>query len=266
MADESEFIRDTALQAGQTIVNRYADMAVELFMPELERGLFDENWRIRHSSVQLLGDFLFKISGVSGKMSTESEEDDNFGTEEARQAIINVLGVERRNRVLAGLYMGRSDVSLIVRQASLHVWKVVVTNTARSLREILPTLIHLLLGCLASSNADKRKVAARTLGDLVRKLGERVLPDVIPMLEKGLKTDKKEERQGVCIGLSEIIQQTSKDSVVLYVDSLVPTVQSALCDSHPDVRAAAAQTFNSLHATLGKSYLLLANLSVIPFV
>eukprot|EP00731_Ephydatia_muelleri_P027538 Em0019g411a len=251
LADESEFIRDTALQAGQTIVSRYADTAVELFMPELERGLFDENWRIRHSSIQLLGDFLFKISGVSGKMSTESEEDDNFGTEEARQAIINILGVERRNRVLAGLYMGRSDVSLIVRQASLHVWKVVVTNTARSLREILPTLIHLLLGCLASSNADKRKVAARTLGDLVRKLGERVLPDVIPMLEQGLKTDKKEERQGVCIGLSEIIQQTSKDSVVLYVDSLVPTVQAALCDSHPDVRAAAAQTFNSLHATLG---------------
>ena len=32
---------------GQTIVNRYADTAVELFLPQLERGLFDENWRIR---------------------------------------------------------------------------------------------------------------------------------------------------------------------------------------------------------------------------
>ena len=47
LADESEFIRDTSLQAGQTIVNRYADKAVELFLPQLEQGLFDENWRIR---------------------------------------------------------------------------------------------------------------------------------------------------------------------------------------------------------------------------
>ena len=40
-------------------------------------------------------------------MSTESEEDDNFGTEEARMAILRGLGEETRNRVLAGLFMGR---------------------------------------------------------------------------------------------------------------------------------------------------------------
>lgn len=37
-----------------------------------------------HSSVQLLGDLLYRISGVSGKMSTETaDEDDNFGTEQS---------------------------------------------------------------------------------------------------------------------------------------------------------------------------------------
>jgi hypothetical protein len=39
---------------------------------------------VLYSSVQLLGDLLYRISGVSGKMSTETaDEDDNFGTEQS---------------------------------------------------------------------------------------------------------------------------------------------------------------------------------------
>ncbi|XP_008548705.1 eIF-2-alpha kinase activator GCN1 [Microplitis demolitor] len=252
LADENEYVRETALRAGQRIVTLYADSAIMLLLPELERGLFDDNWRIRYSSVQLLGDLLYRISGVSGKMSTETaSEDDNFGTEQSHHAIINALGAERRNRVLAGLYMGRSDVALMVRQAALHVWKVVVTNTPRTLREILPTLFSLLLGCLASTSYDKRQVAARTLGDLVRKLGERVLPEIIPILERGLQSDQPDQRQGVCIGLSEIMASTSKDMVLTFVNSLVPTVRKALSDPLPEVRQAAAKTFDSLHSTVG---------------
>ncbi len=50
----------------------------------------------------------------------------------------------------------RSDVAMPVRQNSLHVWKLVVTNTGRTLREILPTLISILLTCLACDSYDKR--------------------------------------------------------------------------------------------------------------
>lgn len=256
LADENEYVRDTALKAGQRIVNLYADTAVTLLLPELEKGLFDDNWRIRFSSVQLLGDLLYRISGVSGKMTTETaSEDDNFGTEQSHSAIIHFLGNERRNRVLSGLYMGRSDVSLMVRQAALHVWKVVVTNTPRTLKEILPTLFGLLLGCLASTSYDKRQVAARTLGDLVRKLGERVLPEIIPILEKGLNSEQADQRQGVCIGLSEIMASTSKEMVLSFANSLVPTVRKALSDPLPEVRVAASKTFDSLHSTIGSKAL-----------
>ena len=37
----------------------------------------------------------------------------------------------------------------------------------------------------------------------------------------------------------------------MYADSLIPTVRRALTDTLPEVRAAAANTFNSLHANIG---------------
>ncbi|XP_029423052.1 eIF-2-alpha kinase activator GCN1 isoform X3 [Nannospalax galili] len=252
LADENEFVRDTALRAGQRVISMYAETAIALLLPQLEQGLFDDLWRIRFSSVQLLGDLLFHISGVTGKMTTETaSEDDNFGTAQSNKAIITALGVDRRNRVLAGLYMGRSDTQLVVRQASLHVWKIVVSNTPRTLREILPTLFGLLLGFLASTCADKRTIAARTLGDLVRKLGEKILPEIIPILEEGLRSQKSDERQGVCIGLSEIMKSTSRDAVLYFSESLVPTARKALCDPLEEVREAAAKTFEQLHSTIG---------------
>ena len=252
LADEHEFVRETAFKAGQRVVGLYASSSIQLLLPELEKGLFDENWRIRYSSVQLLGDLLYKISGVSGKMTTETAgDDDNFGTEKSCRAIMATLGTERRNRVLSGLYMGRLDVSLQVRQAALHVWKIIVSNTPRTLKEILPTLFTLLLGCLASKSPDQQQVAARTLGDLVRKLGERILPQIIPILEEGLRSERSDERQGVCIGLSEIIANTSKEMIEAFVFSLVPTVRKALCDPLPEVRQAAASTFDSLYGAVG---------------
>lgn len=195
----------------------------------------------------------FKISGVAGKMTTESaHEDDNFGTEKGSTAIISALGEDRRNRIYSGLYMGRSDTSLQVRQASLHVWKVIVSNTPRTLKEILPTLFNILLSCLASANPGRRQIAAGTLVDIVRKLGERILPDIIPILEHGLKSgERSEQRQGVCIGLSEIMANISKDNVMAFSDSLVPTVRLALMDPLIEVRAAGARTFDNLHAMIG---------------
>ena len=56
LADEVETVRDTSMKAGRGIIKNYSMSAVSLLLPELELGLFDDNWRIRMSSVQLMGE------------------------------------------------------------------------------------------------------------------------------------------------------------------------------------------------------------------
>nr|TKS17861.1 translational activator GCN1 [Populus alba] len=167
LADENESVRDAALGADHVLVEHYATMSLPLLFPAVEDGIFNDNWCIRQSSVELLRDLLFKVAGTSGK------SDEGSSTEAHGRAIIEVLGRDKRNEILAALYMVRTDVNLSVRQAPLHVWKRIVANTPKTLKEIMPVLMNTLISSLASSSSERRQVAARALGELVRKLGER---------------------------------------------------------------------------------------------
>lgn len=53
-------------------------------------------------------------------------------------------------QIVASLYMARSDVAYTVRSAALHVWKTIVSNTPRTLAEILPALMKSIISALAS--------------------------------------------------------------------------------------------------------------------
>lgn len=116
-----------------------------------------------------------------------------------------------------------------------------MSNTPRTIKEILPIMMGMIIRSLASPSYERRQVAGRTLGELVRKLGEGVLSEIIPILEEGLKSQEADMRQGVCIGLSEVMSTAGKVQVIDYVDSIIPAVRTALVDESSDVREAAAQ-------------------------
>ncbi|KAL2941260.1 Protein ILITYHIA [Bienertia sinuspersici] len=252
LADENESVRDAALSAGHVLVEHYATTSLRLLLPAVEDGIFNDSWRIRQSSVELLGDLLFKVAGTSGKALLEGGSDDEGASTEAQgRAIIEVLGREKRNEVLAALYMVRTDVSVSVRQAALHVWKTIVVNTPKTLKEIMPVLMDTLITSLASPSNERRQVAARALGELVRKLGERVLPLIIPILSDGLKDPDSGRRQGVCIGLSEVMASAGKSQLISFMDKLIPAIRTALCDSELEVRESAGLAFSTLYKSAG---------------
>ncbi|KAI8144145.1 armadillo-type protein [Fennellomyces sp. T-0311] len=262
LADESEFVRDASLRAGRMIVVNYATKAVDLLLPELEKGLFDNNWRIRQSSVQLVGDLLFRITGTANPKSTlqalgnedeikEDDDEDYAGPSEGKKQLVDILGKDRRDRILAALYIIRQDTSGLVRQASLHVWKALVSNTPRTLKEILPVMMQMIIKNLASAGYEQRTVAARTLGELVQKLGESVLAEILPILEEGMNSNDEDTRQGVTIAFSEVMISAGKVQVLDFADQIIPAIRKALCDPSEEVREAAAQAFDTLHQNVG---------------
>ncbi|CAI5531411.1 unnamed protein product [Closterium sp. Naga37s-1] len=297
-------------------------LSLPLLLPAVEEGLFSDSWRIRQSSMELLGDLLFKVAGTSGKVVLEGGSDDEGASTEAQgraildvlgldrrnevlaavyivrsdvslsvrqgraildvlgldrrnevlaavyivrsdvslsvrqaqqgrlkkgRAILDVLGLDRRNEVLAAVYIVRSDVSLSVRQSAVHVWKTIVANTPRTLKEIMPTLMRLLIDSLGSPSFERRQMASRAIGELVRKLGERVLPSVVPILSAGLKDPNPATRQGVCCGLGEVMNAAGRQNLTSHLDDLIGTIRTALCDEDAEVREAAAQAFSTLY-------------------
>jgi len=251
LSDESEPVREVAMRAGRVLIRSMGKTHTSKILPALENGLLDDNYRIRMASLNLIGDLLSLLGGV--QISGIGSEDDTKGAEKAQAQIALALGAEVRARVLARLYMSRSDTSSVVRQGAVQVWKTVVSVTPRTLREILPILISHVVEALASSNSEMTTVAGRCLGDIVKKLGDSVLPEVIPILQKALYAGDETTRRGVCVGLSEIIEGGSKEVITKFMDTVSAAVRDALCDTDDGVRRLAASCFQQLCSTVGGS-------------
>ena len=250
LADEVESIRETSLRAGRLLVKNFATKSIDLLLPELDRGLSDNSHRIRLSSVELVGDLLFNLTGISA--STDQDDEPEAGAAEAGQSLLEVLGEEKRNRILSSLYICRCDTSGLVRTAAINVWKALVA-TPRTLKELVPTLTQQIIRRLASSNPEQKVIAGNALGELIRKAGDGVLASLLPTLEEGLQTSTDtDNKQGICIALREIISSAAGETLEDYEKTLVAVLRTALQDSDSEVRETAAEAFDALQQVIGK--------------
>ncbi|KKA29998.1 hypothetical protein TD95_003828 [Thielaviopsis punctulata] len=249
LADDVESIRETALRAGRLLVKNFAMKAVDLMLPELERGLEDDSYRIRLSSVELVGDLLFNLTGIS---ADEDHEDDEDASREAGTSLKEVLGVEKRDKILSALYICRCDTSGAVRAEAISVWKALVPSP-RILKELVPTLTQLIIRRLGSSNMEHKVIASNSLGELIRKAGDNVLSTLLPTLEQGLQTSNDTDaRQGICLALKELIASATPEALEDHEKTLISVVRTAITDSNDEVRETAAEAFDELQQLFGK--------------
>lgn len=251
LADETQGVRDTSLKAGRLIVKNYATKAVDLLLPELERGLSDFNYRIRIASVELTGDLLFQLTGVTGKAELAEEDAIIYG--DVNKTLVDVLGVERRDRIFASIFMCRTDTSYQVRTAAIEVWKSLVSNTPRMVKDILPTLTQTIIRRLASIDEEQRTIAAQALGELVRRVGSTSLSRLLPTLEEGMATSDADARQGICIAVTELINSTQDSDLQDHQKLIINVIRAGLGDPDNEVRKAAAKAFDALQDSIGNS-------------
>lgn len=255
IADEEESVREASLRAGRMIIVNYPPKAVELLLPQLEPQLFDDSWRNRLSSLQLVGDLLFRLAGISGKTEVEEDESEEsaVASNSLQRALLSALGAPRRNQLLASVYILRQDPNMPVRQRAAHIWKALVHNTPRTAREILPVMLDQLVAALASVGDEQREMAGRTLGELVRKLGEKILHEAIPLLaDRGANASAAETRAGVCLAVTHVLANATKTQLEDHETAILDMVRHALVDSAPEVRRAAARAFDAVQSHLGE--------------
>jgi hypothetical protein len=60
-----------------------------------------------------------------------------------------------------------------------------------------------------------------------------VLPTLIPILQTGLQTGDAAHRQGVCLGLSELMGAAGRDTCSNFLPQLIAAVRTGLSDTEP---------------------------------
>lgn len=183
---------------------------------------------------------------------------------------------------LAHVYLLRCDATLANRQLALACWKAFVLHTPKTLLALMTQLVSLLVRLLSADDvaqalgeadeevsseqqmmqAELKQMAARCIGEVVHKLGDKVLSAVLLPLQSGLTTpsttpsaakEVSRRKHGLCLGLEEVLRHCSSRQAQLHVSAVTSTLLAALCDSSEEVRQGGARAFATFCGSLGTS-------------
>ena len=246
LADESEMVAEVALRAGQVIAKNYAKSNLESVLPPIKEAMMDDDWRIRQSSIMLMGELLYTLGRTRAVGMSESENDTGLSSDSVEALLQKELGMQTWTEIMASLFYLTTDVTATVRQSAFQVWKSVVSNTPRTLKRVLGELTKLCFAMFTSSSENKRMLAARCLGEIVQKLGEYVVPHVLEVLNNGMSSPDPVTRQVVCMGFVQVLSNCSSAVVKSWGDAFLQSLKVSICDEDESVRSVAANALTIL--------------------
>ena len=82
LSDIEEGVREMSVKAGQTVVHLFGMKCLDQLLPPLQQGLHNMEWKVRLSSLQLLGDLLMRVATENMKAQPHKEIDEEEELEE----------------------------------------------------------------------------------------------------------------------------------------------------------------------------------------
>ncbi|XP_028076105.1 protein ILITYHIA-like [Camellia sinensis] len=173
--------------------------SLPLLLPAVEDGIFSDSWRIRQSSVELLGDLLFKVAGTSGKALLER----SIGNVNCSSDLRSTYTLLRGWHVLVDTDM--SDLSRPENtsdncpqiQFSLHqqgvcigLSEVMVSAGKSQLLSFMDELIPAIRTALCDSMPEVRELAGLAFNTLYKSAGLQAIDEIVPTLLHALEDDE----------------------------------------------------------------------------
>lgn len=78
---------------------------------------------------------------------------------------------------------------------------------------------------------------------------------MLPLLSSSLTSPIDVAREGVCLGLAEVLKAAGRHMVSEFLEMVIPAINRALADPVLAVQTAAAEAFDALYATAGSKVL-----------
>ncbi|KAK0214177.1 hypothetical protein IW262DRAFT_1466719 [Armillaria fumosa] len=165
--------------------------------------------------------------GFVRDLDEEDIADASTVAESSRRALVEVLGIEKCDRLLTALYLVQQDGVAVVHQSSIQIWKALVNNTPRTVQEKIPELINQIIVLISSDEFEQQETSGHRIAELCRNFGEKIVGEILTVL-KG---------KGKFYGLHE--------------NDIISMVRVSLVDDKTNVRSAAAKAFDVLQEPQG---------------
>ena len=223
------------MRAGKMIIANYSNKAIDLLLPELEKGMLDPSWRIRVSLVSHYRVFCLPFRSNHPLRSLVSYY--------TRSLVLVARSKWRKKMPRRTRTMPESHLSKPSGQTNgIGCWRLSTsfdktrwrtsgkpqstsgrrlfkvslfmprresadenTDTPRTTREILPVLMQLIMSLLGSDEPEQQETASRTLGELCRKNGERIFGEIMPILQKAITSNDDRSKEGACLAFADVM-------------------------------------------------------------
>eukprot|EP00924_Labyrinthula_sp_SR-Ha-C_P013727 snap_masked-scaffold_5-processed-gene-11.15-mRNA-1 protein AED:1.00 eAED:1.00 QI:0/-1/0/0/-1/1/1/0/2410 len=251
LTDDAEIVRNTTLRGAKNVVRTHALSSSEYVVDQLIQWLQAEKWRLRLSSLMLVNDFLVAIDSneSDGDETTEEHEENleksEFAEIEGKKSssinsdvlnlVMELLPVEKGSSLISLLFILRADNNATVKQAANRLWKRYVSKSAPIVRKVFDTMIEYIFSGLVSPNVEEKAACASTLGEIVAKFGDWLLPKIVNLCREKIGSVDVEDRKKSILCVVEVIRATNEELISVYFQTILHIISVALTEEEDEV-------------------------------